>query len=143
MKLRILVLKTGKLSAFLRPVFNLFHSMIVDRKTQFWKFLLKRGMVSAFLVEHNVRLAGINLKRYWGCPLLRLYKKGKLFCTNDVLEGTQNQVLDIFSLSKNPWLPDTRYIELILVFHEKSCHWFDRIEYLHNQGVVYQKICVG
>ena len=64
---------------------------------------------------------------------LRFYCK--IFCTNDELEWTQNQVVDILSHSKNPYLlllrPDARYIEMILVFHS-----FGRIEYLHNEGVV-------
>ena len=65
--LRILVLKTDKLSAFLRPVSNLFHSMIVDGKNKFLKkfwFVFRRGMFIAFLVEYNVRLTGIKLKIY-------------------------------------------------------------------------------
>ena len=33
---------------------------------------------------------------------LKLYKKDKVFCTKDEPEWTQNQVPDIFSLSKNP-----------------------------------------
>ena len=54
MNLRILVLKSDKLSAFLRPGSNLFHSMIVDGKNEFLKklwFVLRRRMFSAFLVE--------------------------------------------------------------------------------------------
>ena len=67
MNLRILVLKSGKLTAFLRPGSNLFYSMIVDGKNEFLKelwFVLRRGMFSAFLVGYNVRLTGIKLKRY-------------------------------------------------------------------------------
>ena len=66
MNLRILILKTDKLSAFLRPGSNLFHSMIVDGKNKFFKklwFVLKRGMFGAFCVGYNVHLAGIKLKR--------------------------------------------------------------------------------
>ena len=95
-------LKTDKLLAFLWPWSNLLHSMIVDGKNKFLKnlwFVLKRGIFSAFLVEHNVRLKGSKLKKYRGCSL---FKKCEVFCTNDELERTQNQVLDIFSLSKNP-----------------------------------------
>ena len=50
MNLRTLVLKSDKLSAFLRPGSGLFHSMIVDRKNQFLKKLwcaLRWGMFSA------------------------------------------------------------------------------------------------
>ena len=60
---------------------------------------------------------------------------------DDELKGNQYQVLVTFSISKNPSLlplrPDTRYIELILVFHKKNYYIFDRIEYLHNQGFGY------
>ena len=75
--------------------------MIVDGKNELLKklwFILIRGMFSAFLVGYNVGLIGIKLERHWGCSLF----KSKVFCTNDEPEGTQNQVLDIFSLSKNP-----------------------------------------
>ena len=67
MNLRILVLKSNKLSAFLRPGSNLSHSMIVDGKNEILKklwFVLKRRMFSAFLVGYNVGLTGIKLKRY-------------------------------------------------------------------------------
>ena len=67
MNLRMLVLKYDKLSAFLRPGSNLFHSMIVDGKNEFLKklwFVLRRGMFSVFLVGCNVGLTGIKLKRY-------------------------------------------------------------------------------
>ena len=67
MNLRMLVLKSNKLSAFLRPQSNLFHSMIVDVKNEFLKklwFVLRRGTFSAFLVGYNVGLTGIKLKRY-------------------------------------------------------------------------------
>ena len=67
MNLRMLVLKYDKLSAFLRPGSNLFHSMIVDGKNEFLKklwFVLRRGMFSTFLVGYNISLIGINLKRY-------------------------------------------------------------------------------
>ena len=50
----------------LRPGSNLFYSLIVDGKNEFLQklwFALKRGMFNAFLVEHNVRLTGITLKR--------------------------------------------------------------------------------
>ena len=67
MSLRMLVLKSDKLSAFLRPGSSLFHSIIVDGKNKFLKklwFVLRRGMFSAFLVGYNVGLTGIKLKRY-------------------------------------------------------------------------------
>ena len=51
MNLRMLVLKYDKLSAFLRPGSNLFHSMIVDGKNEFLKklwFALRRGIFSGF-----------------------------------------------------------------------------------------------
>ena len=74
MNLRMLVLKSDKLSAFLRPESSLFHSMIVDGKNEFLKklwFALRRGMFSAFLVGYNVGLTGIKLKRYRGCSFFK------------------------------------------------------------------------
>ena len=67
MNLTILALKTDRYSSFLRPVSSLFHSMIIDGNVQFLKkfwIAVRRGMFSAFLVEYNVRLKGIKLKRY-------------------------------------------------------------------------------
>ena len=67
MNLTILVLKADKLSAFLRLGSNFFHPMIVDGKNEslgnFW-FLSIMRMFSAFVVEYNVCLIGIKLKRY-------------------------------------------------------------------------------
>ena len=71
-------LKTDKLLAFLWPWSNLLHSMIVDGKNKFLKnlwFVLKRGIFSAFLVEHNVRLKGSKLKKYRGCSLFKTLQK--------------------------------------------------------------------
>ena len=67
MNLRMLVLKSDRLSAFLRPGSSSFHSIVVDGKNEFLKklwFALRRGMFSAFLVGYNVGLTGIKLKRY-------------------------------------------------------------------------------
>ena len=67
MNLRILVLKTDKVSSFLRSGSNLFHSMIVDGNKFLKKVVvcIKKGNIScAFLVEYNVRLTGIKLKKY-------------------------------------------------------------------------------
>ena len=67
MNLRMLVLKSDKLSAFPRLGSSSFHSMIVDGKNEFLKtlwFALRRGILSAFLVGYNVGLTGIKLKRY-------------------------------------------------------------------------------
>ena len=50
-----------------RQTLKRFYSMIVDGKNEFFKklwFVLRRGMFSAFLVDYNVRLTGIKLKRY-------------------------------------------------------------------------------
>ena len=55
-------------------------------------------MFSAFLVEYNVRLTEIKLKRYWGSLFFKTSKKSNVFCVNEELEGSQIQVLDIFSL---------------------------------------------
>ena len=67
MNLRMLVLKSDRLSAFLRPGSSSFHSIVVDGKNEFLKklwFALRRGIFSAFLVGYNVGLTGIKLKRY-------------------------------------------------------------------------------
>ena len=67
MNLRMSVLKSDKLSVFLRPRVSSFHSMIVDGKNEFLKklwFALGKGMFSAFLVGYNVGLTGSKLKRY-------------------------------------------------------------------------------
>ena len=104
MNLRILVLKRDKLSSFLRPGSNLFHSIIVDGKNEYlkkWWFVLRRGVFSGFLIEYNVRLTGIK-EDIEDVNYLRLYKEGKVFCTNDETEGTENKLLDVFSLLKNP-----------------------------------------
>ena len=74
MNLRILVLKSDKLSAVLRPGSGMFHSIMVDGKNEFLKklwFALRRRMLSAFLVGYNVGLTGIKLERYWGCSLFK------------------------------------------------------------------------
>ena len=67
MNLRILVLKTDKLSTFLRPASNLLHSIIADGKSDFLKklwLILRRGMFSGFLVKYNLPVTGIKLKKY-------------------------------------------------------------------------------
>ena len=67
MNLRMLVLKSDKLSDFLRPGSSLFHSMIVDGKNELLKtlwFALRKGIFSAFLLGYNVGLTGIKLRRY-------------------------------------------------------------------------------
>ena len=67
MNLRMLVLKSDKFSAFLRPGSSSFYSMTVDGKNEILKklwFALRKGMFSAFLVGCNVGLIGIKLKRY-------------------------------------------------------------------------------
>ena len=84
-----------------------------------------------------------NLKDIEDVHYLRLYMKWKIFCINNEVEGTQNQVLDIFFLLKNFLLllfrPGMHYIIFILVFNGNSYYRFGRIEYLHNQGMVQQK----
>ena len=66
MNLRMLVLKSDRLSAFLRPGSSSFHSIVVDGKNEFLKKLwfALRGMFSGFLAGYNVGLTGIKLKRY-------------------------------------------------------------------------------
>ena len=73
MNLKILVLKTDKLKAFLRPGSNLFHLMIADKSKKI--FLKSCGLCQelkclvhfSFNVHctlYKVRLTGIKLKRY-------------------------------------------------------------------------------
>ena len=64
MNLRVLVLKRDKLSSFLRPGSNLFHSIIVDGNNEYLKnlwFVFRKGggVFSGFLIDYNVRLTGI------------------------------------------------------------------------------------
>ena len=62
MNLRMFVLKSDKLSAFLRPGSSLFHSTIVDGKNELFKkfrFVLRMGMFNAVLVGYNVGLTRI------------------------------------------------------------------------------------
>ena len=70
MNLKILVLRTEKLSDFLRRRSTLFHSIIEDEKKELLKklwFVFRRGMLCIFRVEYTERLPGIKLKRYLGC----------------------------------------------------------------------------
>ena len=67
MNLRTLFLKTDKFSAFSRPESNSFHSKMADEKNIILKKLwlvLRRRILSVFLVECNIRLTGIKLKIY-------------------------------------------------------------------------------
>ena len=169
MNLRILVLKTDKLSTFLRPASNLLHSIIADGKSDFLKklwLILRRGMFSGFLVKYNLPVTGINLKKYWDAHYLRLSKVVKYSVqgrTRSDLKPSYWYILffeELLLAFQNPWrhnlvnkqiqytycpilLVKTShacYIELILVFHGKSYYGFGCIEYLHNQGVVYQRL---
>ena len=82
MNLRMLVLKSDKLSAFLRPGSKLPHSLIVDKKNEFLKklwFVLRWKMFSAFLVGYNAGLTGIKLERYSGCSLFKTLQKRQSF----------------------------------------------------------------
>ena len=69
MNLRILLLKTEKLSDFLRRGSKGFHSIMVDGKKDFLKmfcFVFRRGMLCVFRVEYKECLVGIKLKAYLG-----------------------------------------------------------------------------
>ena len=62
MNLRSLLLKTRKLSDFLRWRSKLFHSVMVDGKKELLKklsFVFGRGMLRTFRVEYNELLVGI------------------------------------------------------------------------------------
>ena len=73
MNIRILVLKTDKHSTFLGPGSNLFYS-VIEKRTRFKKRMyLRKGMFSVFLVEYDVRVTRIKLKRYWGCSLFKTF----------------------------------------------------------------------
>ena len=74
MNLNISILKTDKLSAFLKPGPNFFSSMIADGKKEPFKklwFILKRGMFNTILADYNERLAGIKLKDIEDCHYLK------------------------------------------------------------------------
>ena len=61
-----MVLRTGKLSGFLRRGSELLDSIMVVGKKEFWKklsFVFRRGI---FWVEYYKNLAGIKLKSYLG-----------------------------------------------------------------------------
>ena len=64
---RILLLRTLKLLTFQMLPSRAFHLITAEGKTNFWKscFVLKRGMLSTFLVVHEEYLNRTNLKRYW------------------------------------------------------------------------------
>ena len=67
MNLRTSVLQTEKTLVFLRRGSDLFQLMIVDGKKEFLKMLwsvLRRGTFSAFLVEYNVCVTGINMRKF-------------------------------------------------------------------------------
>ena len=69
MNFRILLLKTEKLSDFLKQGPKLFYSIIVNGRIKFLKklcFVFRRGMLRIFRVKHNERLVGIKVKRFIG-----------------------------------------------------------------------------
>ena len=77
-----LLLKTEKLSNFLRWGSRLFHSIMVDGRKEFLKklrFLLRRGMLCIFRVEYNECLVGIKLNRYLGLWLYKTLWKRQSF----------------------------------------------------------------
>ena len=102
MKLSIFSLKTEILLEFLRLGSKLFHSIIADGKKEFLKklcFVLIRGILPTVLVAYGVLLTGMRLKRD------KVYKRDKVFCTNDELEGTLGLILGRFVLLTYPeWL---------------------------------------
>ena len=69
---RILFLKTLKLLTFQMLPSIVFHSITAEGKMNLWKrcFVLKRGMLSTFLVVHEKCLNRTNWKRYWGDSFL-------------------------------------------------------------------------
>ena len=96
MNLRILLLKTEKLSGFLIWGSRLFHSVIVDGKKEFLKiFVLTRGILCVFRVVYNKRLVGFSFSK-------TLYKKGKAFYTSVYLVGTPTPILYRFFSSDVP-----------------------------------------
>lgn len=96
MSLRILVLKTKKLSDFLTQWSKLFHSIMVDREKEFWKsrvLCLERGCYVYFgssmtSVEQKSRCLGFSFPK----TLL----KGNVFYVNVDLKGTLMRILDRF-----------------------------------------------
>ena len=66
MNFRMLQRNKLQISQFLSSWSKLFHSIVVDEKTNFWKtvcLVLKRGTASIFLVIHGEILRGIKLYR--------------------------------------------------------------------------------
>ena len=71
---RTLVLKTDKLSAFLRSGSRLFHSMKVNGNNKFFKkfwLVLRNRLFITFLNEYNVHRVEIKFKSYRKCLLLK------------------------------------------------------------------------
>ena len=82
MKLSIFSLKTEILSEFLRLRSKLFYSIIADGKKEFLKklcFVLIREILLTVLVAYGVLLAGMRLKRYFGCSFLKTVKERQNF----------------------------------------------------------------
>ena len=64
-------------------------------------FVLKSQMFSAFLVEYNVRLTGIKLKRYWGCSLFKtLYKRQSFLYQRRTRRDSKTTSPYIFSIEE-------------------------------------------
>lgn len=98
MSLRILVLKTKKLSDFLTQWSKLFHSIMVDREKEFWKssFVFRTGMLCIFRVKYDQCRAKIKLKRCLGFSFPKTLLKGNVFYVNVDLKGTLMRILDRF-----------------------------------------------
>ena len=86
MKLSIFSSKTETLLEFLSLCSKLFHSVIADRKKEFWKsyvFVLIRGVLPTAVVACGALLTGMRLKRHFGCSFWILYKRDKVICTHE------------------------------------------------------------
>ena len=73
MNLRILVLKTEKLSDFLKRRSKLFHSVMIDAKELLKKLrsVFRRRFLHIIEVQYNECLAGTKLKMYLGCSFFK------------------------------------------------------------------------
>ena len=110
-------MKTPKFSELRRLGSRLFHSMIDHEKKEFLKLclILKRGILSAFLVTYDV-FSGINLKKV-------------LWTFKDFVKHSKFSLTTLWLLL---W-PAKHYTERIPAFGENTYYTLDHKGYHHNQ----------
>ena len=108
MQLSIFSLNAETLLEFLRLGLKLFNSIMADGKNVFFEkvMLCLNNGNAAVLVTYDVRFIRTRLKRYFGSSFLKtLYKRDKVFCTNDEVEVILVLVLGrFFLLTYLEWL---------------------------------------